>query len=141
MMRFAPGSRLLALRSAPLALALALGAGLATNAASRHASYTLDQAERGQLEYIENCGECHGGDLSGHFGPALAGPLGRTQYESGAATYAYLTAHMPVGNSGALTVAVYLDIMAFLYERNGIPAGRAPLTKDAVSRDSVALGK
>jgi mono/diheme cytochrome c family protein len=126
--------------AAPFAVTFALAASLAV-AAPRHASYTADQAARGRLEYIQNCGECHGGDLGGQFGPALAGPNGRAQYESGASVYAYTIAHMPNGNAGALPQAEYLDIMAFIYERNGIAAGARALTSQTVAHDTVALGK
>jgi mono/diheme cytochrome c family protein len=128
------------LLAAPFAVTFALAASLAV-AAPRHASYTADQAARGRLEYIQNCGECHGGDLAGQFGPALAGPNGRAQYESGASVYAYTIAHMPNGNAGALPQNEYLDIMAYIYERNGVPAGARELTAQTVARDDVALGK
>ncbi len=127
-----------ALFAAPIAVAVAASLAIA---APRHASYTADQAVRGRLAYIQNCGECHGGDLAGQFGPALAGPNGRTQYESGAAVYGYTIAHMPNGNAGALPQDEYLDIMAYIYERNGVAAGARALTAQTVARDDVALGK
>jgi mono/diheme cytochrome c family protein len=129
-------------RAAVLAVpaVLAVAAGIAS-ATPRHASYQVDQAKRGALEYIQNCGECHGGALGGNFGPALAGPASRTQFESGASVYSYMTAHMPNGNAGALPQDEYLDIMAFIYERNGIPSGPRPLTAKTIAADMVPIGK
>jgi len=121
--------------------ALALGASLAASAAPRHASYTVEQAERGRFAYIQHCAECHGGELEGQFGPALAGPSGAIQYHSGAELYAYVSTQMPSGNAGALPPSEYLDITAFIYQRSGVPAGVHPLTVASVARDTTPVGK
>jgi len=123
------------------AAAVALAASLAAAGSPRHASYTVAQAERGRFAYIHDCAECHGGELEGQFGPALAGPNGAIQYHSGASVWAYVTAQMPNGNAGALPQTEYLDIVAFIYERSGVPAGDRPLTAASVARDTTALGK
>ncbi len=121
--------------------AVALAASLAMAAAPRHASYTVAQAERGRFAYIHDCAECHGGELEGQFGPALAGPNATIKYDSGQSVYAYITTQMPSGNAGALPPSEYLDIVAFIYERSGVPAGDRPLTAASVARDTVAVGK
>jgi mono/diheme cytochrome c family protein len=60
------------------ALGLALAAGLATPAgltaqAGTSAPLSADQAERGRRIYGAFCATCHGVDLEGAVGPALAG--------------------------------------------------------------------
>ncbi len=122
-----------------LAVMVALGIGSMTVAATP-VSYTKDQAWQGRVTYYEHCAECHGGGLEGKFGPALAGGDDRTQYESGSAVYAYYSVSMPHGNPGALSTAEYVDIMAFLYQQHGRPAGTRPLTVQTIAADAQPLG-
>jgi mono/diheme cytochrome c family protein len=126
-----------------LPLAAALVAGVAGIAATKPApappvpSYSSDQAQRGQIEYYENCAECHGAEAQGHIGPALVGDDGNLQWETVQYVYQFTTAQMPVGNAGALPKSTYLDIMAFLMKAHGNPPGEKPLT-DAVANASQA---
>jgi mono/diheme cytochrome c family protein len=121
--------------------AVMLAASLAATAAPRHASYTVAQAERGRFAYIHDCAECHGGELEGQFGPALAGPNGAIQFHSGQSVYAFISTQMPSGNAGALPTSEYLDIVAYIYQRSHVPAGDRPLTLSSVARDTAPVGK
>jgi polar amino acid transport system substrate-binding protein len=113
---------------------------LATSVCAPRVSYTADQAQQGRLVYYEHCAECHGGDLGGMYGPALAGPNGELQWETAKNIYAYMTAAMPHGDPGALPTNNYVDLMAFLYQQHGRPAGMQPLDAKAIDADTAELG-
>ena len=118
---------------------LVIDAGAALPA-DRVVSYTSDQAWSGRLTYDQHCAECHGGGLEGQFGPALAGPDGRTQWESGQYVFAYMSTHMPHGDPGSLSTREYVDIMAFIYQQHRRPASRRPLTRAQADGDKTLLG-
>jgi mono/diheme cytochrome c family protein len=103
------------------------------------ATYTVSQAYQGRFAYIENCAECHGGDLTGNFGPALAGPHSNIPWQTPEQVYSYMTSQMPVGNAGGLSQRDYLDIEAFILESNGRRAANKPLTLAGIMRDPTHL--
>ena len=109
-------------------------------AATPKVSFTAQQAHQGQMLYYEHCAYCHGGDLGGHIGPALAAKDSEIQWEPGSAVYSYMTGHMPVGFSGGLPKQDYIAIMAFLYAAHQYKAGNAPLSEAAIKADMRPLG-
>ncbi|HTV72628.1 MAG TPA: c-type cytochrome [Candidatus Acidoferrales bacterium] len=117
-----------------------LGAAVAGGICAPQISYTAAQAWHGRLLYYEHCAECHGGDLGGMYGPALAGPNGELQWETGQYVYSYITAAMPHGDPGALPAMDYVDLMAFLYQQHGKPAGTKPLDAKAIEADAAKMG-
>jgi mono/diheme cytochrome c family protein len=123
---------------AALATAALLTLGVAS--AQTHRSYTAQQADAGRLAYVENCAECHGGELEGQFGPALAGDNSRVQWESPQYVYGYFSVAMPHGHPGQLTQREYVDIMAYILQRHNAPAGTRPLTAAALAADTSAIG-
>lgn len=124
--------------TAVLATATLLTLGVAAPPA--HRSYTMQQADAGRLAYIENCAECHGGELEGQFGPALAGENSRVQWESPQYVYGYFSVAMPHGHPGQLTQREYVDIMAFILQRHNVAPGTRPLTAAALAADTSAIG-
>lgn len=131
------------IRVLPLAL-LALGAALAVPTAPPPPpppSYTVQQANRGQILFYENCAECHGASLEGNFGPALAGGDGNIQWDTITYVWTYMHQHMPAGNADGLREDEYLSIMAFLLKNHGIAPGRKPLTSAAAAASQAILGK
>jgi mono/diheme cytochrome c family protein len=72
------GERDMALRQAALVASTAIVslAGAAAIAASNDAqpSFTQAQVDAGQAVYAKECARCHGANLQGAVGPALAGP-------------------------------------------------------------------
>ena len=93
--------------------------------------YTEAQASRGGPIYRANCTFCHGEDLSGsnELGPPLLGSgfLGPWRGLSIADLMTLITTSMPKDAPGSLTVSEYTDVVAFLLETNGFPAGSAEL--------------
>jgi cytochrome c len=116
-----------------LALALvALAAGSAQ--AQKRVSiwdgvYTDAQADRGHTLYMQNCGRCHGADLSGTFEtPPLVGRF--MPYWSGStldALFDYVSTAMPLDHPGMLGAGANADIVAFLLKSNEIPSGSKEL--------------
>ncbi len=119
------------------------GAQLASNAAGAPAAdpvagdaiaklYTSAQAERGKTDYADNCALCHGDTLDGRAGPALKGK----HFANPAANFhvgdifTIVSQNMPATQPASLEPKMYADIMAFLLQENGFPAGDKELTFD-----------
>src|ERR1700753_4162936 len=92
--------------------------------------FTEAQADHGRTLYMQNCGRCHGADLSGTFEiPPLIGRF--MPYWSGStldALFDYVSTAMPLDHPGALGPAANADIVAFLLKSNDIPSGAKELS-------------
>ncbi len=97
--------------------------------------YDAAQAARGQEMYLQRCSSCHGDFLDGD------GASGRVVGLS-AATFAdnwdaaslndlfvKIAKTMPLDAPGTLRSPATLDLVAFLLQFNGFPAGRTPLAE------------
>jgi alcohol dehydrogenase (cytochrome c) len=116
---------------------LALGATRGEAAAV--GAYTNEQASRGAAVYTQYCAVCHGANLQGEAGTPLMGRTFLQAYGAGTAAqlYDFLSRQMPLNAPGSLSQQQYLDVTAFILERNGLPPGSAPLS--ANSLDQVRL--
>ena len=114
--------------------------GGTTNAAPKQLSFSLDQVTRGRTAYLANCAYCHGTDLGGLNGPALAGPNTNVSWQTGSAVWGYTTEQMPVGNAGGLPTNDYLDIVAYIFSRNGQHPGKRAMTVSLVANDNNRVG-
>ncbi len=103
-------------------------------------SFTDVQARRGQIEFYENCAECHGAQLEGNVGPPLDDSHGNVQWEPVSFVFSYMTAFMPSGNANGLPANTYLDIMAFLLQKHGHAPGRTALTAGAAVNSKAVVG-
>jgi len=96
--------------------------------------YTDAQAERGHTLYNQNCGRCHGADLSGTFEiPPLIGRF--MPYWSGStldALFNYISTAMPLDHPGALGASANADIVAYILKTNEIPSGSKELKADSL---------
>ncbi len=105
------------------------------------ALYTASQADRGQAKFKEHCAMCHGPHLEGRAGPALKG----TNFASETAQFhvgdifTILAHNMPATEPGSLPHDDYADIMAFVLQQNGYPAGTRALTYDEALNSKVKL--
>lgn len=97
--------------------------------------YAAAQAARGREGYAVFCGSCHATDLSGtNSGDSGAPPLKREGFMEGSDVSALFTKTqrtMPFDAPGALTAGEYADIVAFILQENGFPAGDQDLPSDA----------
>jgi len=126
--------RRLVLKRAPLIGAVLLAGGavaMVEEAPVGQPHFTAAQASDGRATYAASCAVCHGGNLEGAAGPALSGTQFRKAWiESGRSLGDFydVTAHqMPLNAPGSLSGKQYLDVTAYILERNGYAAGPDPL--------------
>ncbi len=112
----------LALLSAALYLAPPGSSALSAQAGSVH---TSEQAERGRRVFGAYCATCHGTELEGAVGPALAGAGFLHQWSTRGAPdlYRILRTSMPKPAMGSLSATAYADVFAYILQRNGLAAG------------------
>lgn len=96
--------------------------------------FTDGQASRGGEVYRAACRSCHGDDLQG--GPVQdlddpAPALKRNGFgvsrQTVSSLYDYMVENMPYDAPGGLEERQYVDIIAFLLQENGYPAGSTEL--------------
>ena len=104
--------------------------------------FTAEQAVRGRQSYRQECEACHLERLRGDgYAPALAGPdywIRWTTLTVGDMFDAMVTT-MPPSAPGSLSGQVYVDIVAYVLERNQIPAGDVELQPDAAALRSIII--
>ncbi len=105
--------------------------------------YSDAQAAKGQAVYNEQCGACHGGDLSGGDAPALAGSdfLGFWDKTPMADLVEKIQASMPANAPGSLTRAQAAEVTAFMLKANKFPAGAEDLSADAAALKAINIVK
>ena len=107
--------------------------------------HTARQAENGRAAYTRSCAICHRTDLRGNFeAPPLAGPnfLGFWGDRTPQELVERIRTTMPPDRPGRLGDETYLDIVAYLLDANGAPAGDQALTvATAVPIGNVATGE
>jgi nitrate/TMAO reductase-like tetraheme cytochrome c subunit len=98
--------------------------------AKTSAWYTVQQAAAGGAIYQHSCSSCHGANLQGGSGPALTGSSWQQLYGGAKLLTPWGEIKGPMAeDAGAnFTTQQALDILAFLLQNNGYPAGRFPLT-------------
>lgn len=91
--------------------------------------YTTPQAGAGAKAYQTTCAGCHGAKLQGAMGPALIGRQFWLNYAGKKASTLWSDVHttMPMSAPGSVSAKRSVDIMAFLLQKNGVPAGSTPL--------------
>jgi cytochrome c len=115
--------------------------------------YSTDQARRGEQAYKMACGYCHKDDLSGGFlddgvgrAAALAGPqafgssFANRWKDQTVGDFVYVIAStMPKDAPTSLSLDSYVDIATYLFEKNGVPAGKADLAADVAGLREIAM--
>ena len=118
---------------------------LAAEQPAQDGIHTTEQAENGRAVYTRSCAICHRTDLRGNFeAPPLAGAnflnFWGDRTPGDLAERIRLT--MPPDRPGRLGDQTYLDIVAYLLQANGAPAGEQVLTSStAVTIGAVATGE
>jgi len=109
--------------------------------AAAPAIFTAAQAEAGKAKFLPNCSMCHGPTLAGRSGPALKGPTFANEkagFHVGD-VFTIVAQNMPATNPGSLEKDDYVEIMAYILQENGYPAGDTALTYDDAMKSSVPL--
>jgi mono/diheme cytochrome c family protein len=118
---------------AVLGLLFAAGAGRSVLTAQEKTVwsgiYTAEQAARGKEKAVAECGACHGEMMEGALAPTLKGNdfIGHWYDSKLRELSDKMTTTMPAQAPGSLKPEEYADIMAFLLEQNGFPAGMETL--------------
>ncbi len=95
--------------------------------------YTKEQAARGSLAYVQVCSRCHRDDLSGS--QAILPLTGSAFFDRWNELklfdlFAQIQSAMPHDNRVYVSAESTRDIVSFLLQKNGIPAGDKELSKD-----------
>ena len=94
-------------------------------------AYTQAQADRGRRIFGAFCATCHGVDLEGAVGPALAGTAFSAKWSqpdhSVQDLFDLIRTTMPRPAAGTLAESSYLQVLAYLLMRNGVAAGEREL--------------
>jgi len=112
---------------------LACALTLAQSAPSSSGGYTTAQAANGAKAYQKACASCHGAKLRGGMGPALVGKQFWLTYGGKKVSTLWSDVHtqMPMSAPGSVSAKNSIDIMAFLLQKNGVPAGSTALNDSA----------
>ena len=105
---------------------------LATVQPAADGVYVAGQAESGRAIYERECAACHQANLQGSFeAPQLAGESFLQFWAdlSPGDLFVRIRSSMPPERAGALTDEAYLNVVAYLLQANGAPAGRTALTE------------
>jgi mono/diheme cytochrome c family protein len=94
--------------------------------------YTPAQAARGDAVYSTSCSGCHEGQDAD--GPLLTGKIfmDRWREDTLEPLFTFIKTRMPGNNPGGLDERAYADIVAFILEANGLPAGKRELSPDVI---------
>jgi hypothetical protein len=96
--------------------------------------YTPEQAARGEAVYVNRCVGCHEGQNGD--GPQLMGRLflDRWREETLEPLFTFIKTSMPGDLPGSLDERAYTDVVAYILQANGLPAGKNELRADLVGR-------
>jgi mono/diheme cytochrome c family protein len=92
--------------------------------------YTDEQARRGELTYRDRCAQCHLENLKGNDqAPALVGDAFLRDWDAKTLRefYGRILSTMPEDDPGSLDEKAVLDIVAYVLQSGGFPAGSKPL--------------
>ena len=124
-----------------LSLPLSLSAQTAPKPANASRSYYSEaQATRGKQQYGQSCAQCHMANLKGaDTAPALVGDDFLHDYYSVGDLFSKVSVTMPGDNVHGLSTENYLNIIAYLLQANGLPAGAENLKPDVSAMKRMAI--
>lgn len=114
-------------------LALILTAAGIGQLAAATGDYTQQQAAAGHQVFTQHCAKCHGSELQGQAGPALAGPkfASNLAYSKMSAQqlFTFMKTQMPADAPASLSKQQYLQTLSYILSKNGYPQGTTPLSE------------
>jgi len=99
-------------------------------------AYSETQAKRGETVYTKDCASCHGVDMAGDGQtPSLTGKDFNLQWSGMPLSDLFDRIHatMPADNPGRLMPAEVADVIAFILNKAGLPAGSTELPADVTA--------
>ena len=106
----------------------------ALNASFPAATYSGDQASAGKQVYDSTCARCH---APGQFDGATFSNSwkNRRLYD----LYSLISNTMPEDRPGSLTDSQYVNVIAYLLQRNQVPSGAAKLSTDTLGMKKLRI--
>ena len=105
-----------------------------------HRYYSEAQAKHGKEQYAQLCAQCHAANLRGvGTAPTLLGDDFMQGYYSVNDLFIKASVTMPGDNVHGLPTDTYLNIIAYLLQANGLPAGTENLKGDVPTMKRMAL--
>jgi mono/diheme cytochrome c family protein len=104
--------------------------------------FTAEQARRGKAEFDQTCSRCHNLALIGSDrGPAIKGSTFLSHWDKGSVADLFIKIRdtMPEGGPGTLNEDIKIDILSYILQQNGFPAGTDELKKDLSSLEDIRL--
>ena len=107
------------------------------------AVFTAERAKNGERAFQAKCATCHGTDL--HSTEPEAPDLTERPFRFGwqgktiANRFEAIRSAMPLGNARSLDDQTYLDIVAYILQFNGIPAGNQKLEPDVPALEKITI--
>lgn len=103
--------------------------------------YTAAQAARGQRVYAEQCQRCHGDDLAGNRASPLAGERFMDHWDAHTLQQLFrrIRETMPPSDAGTLSAGDTRDVVAYVLQQNGFPAGATELAYDERALSAVQI--
>ena len=97
--------------------------------------YTEEQARRGEKITNDVCGDCHMEDwFTGSLLESWAGATVEMLYE-------LISTTMPEDRPGSLERQQYADVLAYIFELNGLPAGQGELSAKKEALRAILIEK
>ena len=105
--------------------------------------YTSAQAERGKAVFNTTCLRCHGEDLAGNTAPALKGDRFQSSWGGDVidSLFTKVRDTMPPNFGTILDDQVKLDVVTYILQTNGFPAGMTELTVGSADLATVQILK
>jgi mono/diheme cytochrome c family protein len=105
--------------------------------------YSTVQAIRGKVNFTGSCERCHGQNLGGGTGPALTGTrfMATWENESVYRLFTKVRDTMPPNFGTALTDEAKLDVVSYILQANGFPAGSSDLKITADELETIRIVK
>jgi cytochrome c5 len=127
--------------AAVYAVSMAVGVGAQDTPRIWQGVYTTAQADRGKETFNTACIRCHGGDLAGTTAPALKGDRFLTTFGNETVDRLFLKIRdtMPPNFGTSLDDAAKLDIVTYILQTNGYPAGGRELTTSGDELGSIQI--
>ena len=101
--------------------------------------YSAEQASAGGKLFANSCSGCHGAKLEGGMGPALSGAAWKQRFGGVKLLTVWGQIKGPMAQFAGTTFTTQqsLDILAYLLQQNGLPAGARPLTDTRELSDTI----
>ena len=104
--------------------------------------FTEEQAARGKDEYTKECAQCHLDDLLGDgVAPAMVGEAFQFRWSdlSVGDLFVAIRTTMPQGAPASLNLQEYSDILSYVLQVNGFPAGDTQLPTDVSELEQIII--